>query len=53
MNYSLEEIVRNFSIDVKVASYGNGHINDTYIADSEPKYILQRINNSIFKKPEK
>lgn len=52
MSYSLEEIVRNFSIDVKVASYGNGHINDTYIADSEPKYILQRINNSIFKKPE-
>ena len=52
MNYSLAEIVRNFSIDVSVESYGNGHINDTYIADSEPKYILQRINHAIFKNPE-
>ena len=52
MSNSLAEIVRNFAIDVKVEAYGNGHINDTYIADSEPKYILQRINHAIFKNPD-
>lgn len=52
MSNSLADIVRNFVIDVKVEAYGNGHINDTYIADSEPKYILQRINHAIFKNPE-
>ena len=52
MSYSLADIVRNFIIDVDVAAYGNGHINDTYIADSEPRYILQRINHAIFKKPD-
>lgn len=52
MSYQLSEIVRQFTIDVNVEAYGNGHINDTYIANSEPKYILQRINSAIFKKPE-
>lgn len=51
MYYSLAEIVKNFELDVKLAAYGNGHINDTYVADSEPKYILQRINHSVFKNP--
>lgn len=37
-------------------SYGNGHINDTFLvtcdnAGKEEKYILQRMNNSIFKDP--
>ena len=52
MSYSLADIVRNFTIDVKVEAYGNGHINDTYISNSEPRYILQRINHSIFKNPD-
>ena len=52
MNFILSEIARNFAIDVSVEAYGNGHINDTYIADSEPRYILQRINHAIFKNPE-
>lgn len=40
-----------------VKSYGSGHINDTFLLDyvledgSEAKYILQRINQSVFKKP--
>lgn len=51
MSYNLSDIIRNFKIDVKIAPYGNGHINDTYIAESDPKYILQRINNSVFKNP--
>lgn len=52
MNCTLAEIVKNFSIDINVEPYGNGHINDTYIADSEPRYILQRINHAIFKNPD-
>ena len=52
MSYTLEDIVRKFAIHVNVESYGNGHINDTYIVDDEPKYILQRINHAIFKNPE-
>ena len=52
MSYSLSEIVRNFKIDVSIEPYGNGHINDTYIAESDPKYILQRINSAVFKNPE-
>ncbi len=48
----------NFSIAEKVISvepYGNGHINDTYVVTCEgeagkPKrYILQRMNDTIFK----
>lgn len=52
MSYSLPEILKNFDIDVCVSTYGNGHINDTFIVDSQPRYILQRINHSIFKNPE-
>ena len=52
MNCSLSEVSLNFQIDVAVDAYGNGHINDTYIADSKPRYILQRINSTVFKNPE-
>lgn len=52
MSYTLSDIIRKFRIDVSIEPYGNGHINDTYIAESDPKYILQRINNSVFKNPE-
>lgn len=52
MSYDLYDIIKHFKVDVDILPYGNGHINDTYIAESDPKYILQRINNSVFKKPE-
>jgi hypothetical protein len=44
-------------IPAKYCSFGNGHINDTFIVTCETengwqeKYILQRINHNIFKKP--
>ena len=50
---SLTEIMNAFAIEFDVDPYGDGHINDTYIADSSPRYILQRINTSIFTNPEK
>lgn len=37
------------SSDNDIAPYGDGHINDTYIINTEPKYILQKINTNIFK----
>ena len=31
--------------------YGNGHINDTFLVVATKRYILQRMNTSIFTKP--
>lgn len=48
--FTLEGVLREKS------PYGNGHINDTFLltcdtAKGEKKYILQRMNHSIFKDP--
>ena len=32
--------------------FGSGHINDTYLCDNAPRYILQRINHNVFASPE-
>ncbi len=49
----LEKIVGSFAIEEKVRfvkPYGDGHINDTYLVVTDgKKYILQRINDSIFR----
>ena len=31
--------------------YGNGHINDTFLVVADKRYILQRMNTSIFTRP--
>ena len=54
---SLEEITQQFELDgskiLKITPYGNGHINDTFVVETDKKrYILQRINTNLFKKPE-
>ena len=53
----LVQICDRFSLEGKVLSvekYGNGHINDTYlVTNTEKRYILQRINTSIFREPVK
>lgn len=55
MQYDLEKISRCFALEgnfVFAQSYGEGHINDTYlITTSKEKYIIQRVNNSVFKNP--
>ena len=48
------EIVNRFAIDGEAAScerYGNGHINETYLAvsTSGARYILQKINQTVFR----
>lgn len=56
-NYVLKQICKNFYIDgevLSIKSYGEGHINNTYLVETtEKKYILQRVNNSVFKNTEK
>lgn len=55
------QIVGNFRFEgefIEAVPYGFGHINDTYAVSflkadgSKHRYILQRINNNIFKSPE-
>lgn len=61
---NLEQItnaIQNFDLKGTIRGcipYGNGHINDTFMVvcdcedGSERKYILQSVNNNVFKKPE-
>lgn len=50
-----KETVRHFSIQGEpgeVRSWGNGHINDTFLVEADNcRYILQRMNRTIFLKP--
>lgn len=45
---SSSEVLKHFALDLPTDSYGNGHINRTYIVKSSPRYILQQINTDIF-----
>lgn len=47
---NIDEVLRNFDIEYSAKRYGNGHINDTYLTQSN-EFILQRINTNIFKNP--
>jgi Ser/Thr protein kinase RdoA (MazF antagonist) len=49
--FSIAQVLKEFNIFVNADAYGNGHINDTYRVEGS-KYILQRINTSIFKNPQ-
>ena len=53
-NNCLAEILECFELSGQAIPYGSGHINDTYLLASPngEKYIIQRINNDVFKKPE-
>ncbi len=55
-----EKCVKQFDIRgsiVSIAAYGKGHINDTFLVrtidnGTITKYIMQRVNSGVFKKPE-
>lgn len=49
--YDLKDILTKFNIDTKIELYGNGHINDTYLCETSPRFILQKINTNVFKDP--
>ena len=46
----MRKVLNLFGIDAVMTPYGNGHINDTYITEDH-KYILQKINTSVFNDP--
>ncbi|NRA39319.1 MAG: aminoglycoside phosphotransferase family protein [Planctomycetes bacterium] len=54
---SIRQVVAGFTINgdmLSAAPYGSGHVNDTFVvhmsvAGTEVRYLLQRINNDIFK----
>ena len=50
--HSFKEILSRFNIDTDIELYGNGHINDTYLCETSPRCILQRINTNAFKDPD-
>ncbi len=52
MSISIDRILSNYGVEAHVTAFGNGHINDTYITDTDPKYILQRINTNVFHDPD-
>ena len=49
----LHAITSHFALTEEIVPYGDGHINDTYATTAAaPRYILQRINNNVFKRPD-
>ena len=51
----INEIIRSFGIDpdqVTVERIGSGYINQTFKIHSAQSFILQRVNNKVFTKPE-
>ncbi len=55
-DFNFQKICANFKLCgnfVSAEPYGEGHINDTFLVKTDKtKYILQRVNNTVFKKPE-
>ncbi len=51
----LSSIVSAFGLEInkiKIAPFGSGLINETFLINSDKNYILQKINTTIFKNPE-
>lgn len=57
----IEEAIERFAVEGRLmerSSYGNGHINDTFLLvyempeGAKKQYILQRMNHDIFKNPQ-
>ena len=51
----IQDIVKSFGLDPSqftIERTGSGHINQTYKVDGTKAYILQRINNKVFTRPE-
>lgn len=49
---NLSEVLKQFGTAVETVPFGSGHINETYVLNTQPRTILQRINTSVFKNPE-
>ena len=47
----ITHVLEQFGICADAAPHGNGHINRTYLVESSPRVILQRINTDVFHRP--
>lgn len=52
MDKTIESVLKNFGFKCSAEPFGNGHINDTYLTEEEPRYVVQRINKNVFKRPD-
>ena len=52
MKQNLRKVWEQFDTDFSASPYGSGHINETYYIPASPQLILQKINTSIFKRPD-
>ncbi len=56
MNANVEKLAANFALGSKIVAITEchiGHINGTYFVDTENnRFVLQKINQNVFKKPE-
>ena len=50
-NNTLSLVNEAYGIKIIPTLYGNGHINKTYVTESQPRLIVQEINTNIFKDP--
>jgi len=50
---NIKDILNEFNLTDEAQSFGNGHINDTFIVKGNPKHTVQKINTFVFKNPEK
>ena len=52
MNKCLLEACNSYGLTTDGVSYGNGHINTTFLAEKDgKKYIIQSVNTNVFKNP--
>ena len=51
-NSDIKDILSKFDKNTNTETYGNGHINDTYLCETSPRFILQKINTNVFKDPD-
>ena len=40
-----------FGLPAEMYAFGNGHINDTFVTEGDPRYVIQRINHKVFTNP--
>lgn len=49
---NISEITAQFSVELPAKPFGNGHINTTYQVGEPPRYVLQKINTTVFTDPD-
>lgn len=50
---NIKDLLNEFNLEYEAESFGNGHINDTYMVKGSQKHTIQKINTFVFKNPEK